>query len=489
MSKRVIIDADKPLSRSLLWQIQQAYFLNTGMKAWQDDVVPSDISSNPVMARAYSQILFGYLRDCFAAAQQSDFALDASQPINIVELGAGSGRLAYHFLQIFLPKYHQSSFASQPIRYIMTDFVPEILEFWRGHGRFQQYFDAGLLDVALFDVMAMERPFHLQISNQTLTPEAVSNPLILIANYFFDSVPQDSFVIEDGLLCQNLLTLTSRQPEPDLVDASLWDRLELHYEPIPLEKSVYDQHVYNQILDDYEATLPDCKFSFPNVGLDCVQYWQRFGNGRLLLLTSDRGYSQIDALLNQPDPLPNLHGSFSLMVNYHALSEYISRSGGLVCQAPHYQDNIQLLAYGLGQLPQQAQETQLAFAQAVGEGGSPDDFYALKGVVEKVYSSMSLPELLAFLRLSGWDTAVFTDMQPHLKQQLETADPAWYPDVADALHTVWQCYLPLHQEDSTYQKICHLLDLMGYESLSNWFGASKANTEGTISGLAKRKSW
>ena len=30
------------------------------MKAWQDDVVPSDISSNPVMARAYSQIVFGY---------------------------------------------------------------------------------------------------------------------------------------------------------------------------------------------------------------------------------------------------------------------------------------------------------------------------------------------------------------------------------------------------------------------------------------------
>ncbi|MCA9954946.1 MAG: hypothetical protein KC434_09520, partial [Anaerolineales bacterium] len=83
MSKRVIIDADKPLSQSLLWDIQRAYFLKAGMKAWQNDVVPSDISSNPVMARTYSQLVFGYLRDCFAAAQRGEFKLDPSQPINI----------------------------------------------------------------------------------------------------------------------------------------------------------------------------------------------------------------------------------------------------------------------------------------------------------------------------------------------------------------------------------------------------------------------
>ncbi|MAT96702.1 MAG: hypothetical protein CL608_06120, partial [Anaerolineaceae bacterium] len=278
---RHIIEADKPLSQSLLWDIQRAYFLQAGMAAWQDDVVPSDISSNPVMARTYSQILFGYLRDCFAAAQQGDFALDPSQPINIVELGAGSGRLAYHFLQTF---YQQSPFASQPIRYIMTDFVPQILDFWQGHGRFQPYIDSSILDFGLFDVMVM-RPFTLRNSGQIFAPDTVQNPVILIANYFFDSIPQDSFVIEDGLLCQNLLTLSSSQPEPDLGDPAIWERLALHYEPIPLEKSFYDKPLYNQILDEYEAALPDASFSFPNVGLDCVQFWREFGNGRLLLLT------------------------------------------------------------------------------------------------------------------------------------------------------------------------------------------------------------
>ncbi len=454
---RHIIEADKPLSQSLLWEIQRAYFLQNGMAAWQDDVVPSDISSNPVMARTYSQIVFGYLRDCFAAAQTGEFVLDPNQPINIVELGAGSGRLAYHFLQTFLPRYEESPFANQPIRYIMTDFVSEILEFWQGHGRFQPYIDAGVLDFALFDVMEMERPFTLQHSGQTLTPDNVKNPVILIANYFFDSIPQDSFVIEDGLLCQNLLTLTSSQPEPDLADPTIWDRLELHYEPIPLEKSFYNEPLYNQILDDYEAALPDANFSFPNIGLDCVRYWQGFGNGHLLLLTSDRGYTLPDSLLGQSDPLPNLHGSFSLMVNYHAISDYFSRSGGVVYQVPHYQDNIQVLAYLLGQNPQQAQETHLAFANAVGKGG-PDDFHALKSVVERQYDKMSLSQLLSFLRLSGWDASVFADCLPYFREQVARADLVWHDDIVEALQNIEQHYLPLSQPDSLLTQIEKLLN-------------------------------
>ena len=315
--------------------------------------------------------------------------------------------------------------------------------------------------MALFDVEAI-RPFQLIHSGETLTAEKVTNPLILIANYFFDSIPQDSYVIEDGQLCQNLLTLSSSQPEADLADPTIWDRLQLYYEAIPLQKP-YNNSLFNQILDEYEAELPDTAVSFPNVGLDCLEFWRGFGNGRLLLLTSDRGHSQLDALVGQGDPALNLHGSFSLMVNYTAVSRYVELRGGVVCQVPHYQDNIQTLAYLLGDVPQEAAETRLAFTQAAGWGG-PDDFHALKSVVEKLYRSMSLPELLAFLRLSGWDATVFTDMRPYLQNMLQKADPAWYPDMADALHRIWQRHLPLRQEDNTYTKICDLLDMMGYES-------------------------
>ncbi|MCB0027603.1 MAG: hypothetical protein KDE28_06845, partial [Anaerolineales bacterium] len=83
----MLLEADKRLSQSLIWQIQRDYFLKTGMAAWQADVVPHEISCNPYIARSYGRLILAYLRDWLAAG------LDVTEPIYVVELGAGSGRL------------------------------------------------------------------------------------------------------------------------------------------------------------------------------------------------------------------------------------------------------------------------------------------------------------------------------------------------------------------------------------------------------------
>ncbi len=457
-SARHIIAGDQRLSQSIIWEIQREYFLRSGMQAWQDDIVPHYISSNPVTARAYSQIVLGYLRDCFTAVQDGELTLDKSQPIYIVELGAGSGRLAHHFLHQFFDLLENSPFAGLSIKYVLADFVPQILDFWQQHERFQPWVDAGLLDFALFDVMA-QRPLTLINAKQTLTPDQATNPLILIANYFFDSIPQDSFVLEDGQLHANLLSIYSTQPEPDLDDPTIWDRLELAYEAFPLETPYENELVYNRILENYAAYFPDTTLSFPNMGLDCLRFWQAFGSGNLLLLSSDRGHTLPDALLDQDDPLPNLHGSFSMMVNYHAISEYVTINDGLALTPPHYQDNLQVAVYLLGQVPQDGWETELAFDTAVTQNG-PDDFFAIKTALDSHIPTMTLPQILSYLRLSAWDGDIFRDCYPTLLAQIKTASPAWYPDVYTVLAQIWQQYLPLQANDDLAAKIQILLDQM-----------------------------
>ena len=454
-----IIEGDRRLSQSLLWQIQRLYFERSGMAAWRDDVVPHSISSNPVMARAYSRVVWGYLRDCAAAAQAGDMALDPAQPIYIVELGAGSGRLAHHFLHQFHDRQANGTLAGLTVKYVMTDFVPQIVEFWQQQEKLQRWVDAGLLDFALFDVTD-KRLLSLRHANLTLTPDRFANPPILIANYFFDSIPQDSFVIEDGQLCENLLTLYSTQPEPNLADPTIWERLSLAYEAIPLQKSYYDVPIYDRILDDYEAQLPDTTLTFPNVGLDCVRFWQGVGNGRILLLTSDRGLTLADSLIGQEDPLPNLHGSFSLMVNYHAIGEYVARDGGLALHSPHYQDNLQVAAYLLGDVPQGGIEIQQAFADAVVNGG-PDDLFALRQALMPHLDELTLPQLLSVLRLSTWDADVLRDCHAALLAQVQQSDPVWYADVAAVLTHVWRQYLPLNEDDDLKKLITQLFDVMG----------------------------
>lgn len=461
LHNRVIIEADKRLSQSLIWQIQRTYFLNSGMTPWQDDVLPHYISSNPVMARAYSQLVFGYVRDCVAAANAGTFTFDRTQPLTFVELGAGTGRLAYHFLSQFYPLFEDSPYGDIPLHFILTDFVPEIVDFWMKQPKLMRLAEAGILDFALFDVME-QRPLTLQHAQTTLQPEDVQNPLILFANYFFDSIPQDSFVIEDGVLCENLLTLTSSQAELSLTEPKIWDRLEFVYEHFPLQRPFYKNPQYNAILDDYEATFPDTELTFPIFGLECLQFWQQYGNGRLLLLTSDKGNTLPDSLVNQKDTMPKLHGSFSMMVNYHAINQFVEMNGGLALNTPHYQDNLQVIAYLMGDQPQAGAETQLAFNDAVVQGG-PDDFFALENVMTKQYENMNLAQLLGFLRFSAWDAVLFRDCYAELLTQIRQSEPSWYPDVYNALIAIWRQYLPIHEKDDLLILINQLIAQMGLE--------------------------
>jgi len=436
MTTQHLIDADQPLSKSLLWQIQRQYFLKNGMAAWQDDVVPHQISSSPYMARAYADIALAYLDD---VADEIDF----DEPLYIIELGAGSGRLAYHFMRHFFPQLDDSPYADLHVKMILTDFVPEIIEFWQENARFKPYVEANQLDFALFDVMD-KRP---------LIPADNPNPIILIANYFFDSIPQDSFVLDDGLLCSNLLSLYSSQPEPDLADPAIWDRLRLAYEPIPQAAPHYDHPLYDEILQLYEAHLPDTAFSFPNIGLDCLRFLQ--GEGMGLLLTSDRGYNTAEEFIGQGDPEPNLHGSFSLMVNYDAIARFVEMAGGMALHAPQYQDNLQTAVYLLNHHPC-TDATASAFTRAIIDGG-PDDFFALKQALTPHLESMTLPQLLSYLRLSLWDGAIFSDCFPALLARVQEADSVWYADVEAVMMAVRDNYLPLADDDSLEAQINQLL--------------------------------
>lgn len=446
------LDHEQRLSQSILWEIQRRYFLKNGVAAWQNDEVPHAISCSPYMARTYSRIVFGYLRDCMV----SELVIDQNRPIYFIELGAGTGRLTYHFLHQFYSEFLDSPFADWPIKFVLTDFVPATIEFWQAHPQFQPWVEAGLLDFALFDAESPQ-PLHLIECDERLMPEMVHNPVVLFANYFFDSIPHDCFVIEDGQVRDCLLTVSSSQPEPDLTDPTIWERLTLMY--VMGEVSAdYPQPRYNTLLNNYANQPVDSVLTFPNCGLDCLRFWQQFEN--VLLLTSDRGHADLESLLDTQTPSPNLHGSFSLMVNYHAISEFIRLSGGMVCQAEHYQDNLQVLAYGWGDAI--SAETTRAFTHVVTNGG-PDDFFALQSVLAAQHAQLTLSQLLSFLRFSAWDADLFRTCYPSLLMRAEANAPVWNADVYAAVMQVWGQYLVISADDDLELLIEQLLTAIGVE--------------------------
>ncbi|HMA37215.1 MAG TPA: SAM-dependent methyltransferase, partial [Chloroflexia bacterium] len=258
-----ILESDQRLSRSRLWQWQRDFFTEQGIAAWRQGIVPHYITSNPFIAQAYARVVLGFLRDSLADTRRP---LDLRRPVYVIELGGGSGRFAYHFLQKFLPLWQQSRLHAIPITYVLTDFAARTVAYWQAHPALQPFVAAGVLDFACYD---LERDQHLTLlhSGVVLAPGTVANPLVVLANYFFDSLPQDAFCVGDGRLCESLVTLTSPTPEPEPPGLGILERVRVIYRPQPAPAPYYDDPDLDAILQAYPAQVAATTWLFPSVAL------------------------------------------------------------------------------------------------------------------------------------------------------------------------------------------------------------------------------
>lgn len=447
-----LLEVEQRFSQSLLWQLQRRFFEHEGIQAWQQGQVPHYITSNPHIANAYAQVVLGFLQDCHRHSctpssslsqvdQSLDLTLDPTQPIYIVELGAGSGRFAYHFLKKFQAAYAQSPLQRPVVRYILTDFTEQNLTFWQTHPAWQPWIDQGLVDFACFDA-EHDPSMTLTQSGAVLTAGSLTNPLIVIANYVLDTIPQDLFWIQAGQLFESRVTLTSPQAEPDINHPDLLKRLAVHYTQRLITGDYYADAALNQVLHDYQTTLADTYLLFPNVALRCLGHLRQFCCDRMLLLSADKGYSHAEDLIAKPEPGITLHGSFSLMVNYHAIGQYVQHQGGLFLTTPHRPQSLNICGSVFGTHPHNHPATRRAFTQAIVQN-NPDDFYALKNVIVTHCQTLTLEQLLAYLRLSGWDAKIFLDCFSSLITKLDALSPSMQVEVYQSVQHIWDTYYPI----------------------------------------------
>ncbi|MEM1000309.1 MAG: tetratricopeptide repeat protein [Bacteroidota bacterium] len=429
------LDDFTPFSQSLLWNLQRRFYEQQGAAAWSRGKVPHYVTSNSFIAQAYAQIALGYLRDL---AEGGD-----ALTVHFVELGAGSGQFSFHFLHWLIPSFVQSQLPGKVrFRYVMTDFAEENLAFWRSHAGFSAWVEQGWLDFARFDV-TRDTDLSLQISGERLTAEAPAGPVLLIANYLFDTVPQDLFRIKEGDLFQSEVRLQMRGSEvPDLHDPALLPHLELRYRHVLWEgKDIYREASLNRLLGEYRDEFPECSLLFPADGLRCIERFRALSRDRLFVLSGDKGFFTEDALLGFTLPGIAHHGSFSLTVNYHAFGKYALQEGGTAWFRPQNGASITVCGFAFSGSTD-LRETRLAWEQA-GLRFGPDDYFTLKGGMERNFAAFSPSELLAYLRLSGYDPKALRRILPPLIQAAEAYDTSWAADFRALLPTVLANHFPL----------------------------------------------
>ncbi|HEY1652505.1 MAG TPA: SAM-dependent methyltransferase [Acidimicrobiales bacterium] len=275
-----IVESPRRLSESSIWRLERGYFEQRGIQAWASGDVPHSGTNNTVQARAYAQLLEGVLADAAAGAFGR---FEPSEPVHVVELGAGSGAFAFHFLQALEP----AVLPANPV-YVLSDLAESNLAFWKENPALAPFVDAGRLDMACFDATS-DQPVRLEQRGIELRPGELANPLVFFANYFFDVLPQDLFVVEDGVLYEEAVALALPSGALALDDDLAFTKLFMATERRPVGPAHYGDTLLDAVLADVAGThTPRGRFPFPSTALRMLRNLLALSGGRMVVVSNER---------------------------------------------------------------------------------------------------------------------------------------------------------------------------------------------------------
>jgi hypothetical protein len=436
-----VLEPHVPLAQSMVWRLQRTFYGDQGIAAWSRSHVPQAVTTSPIIARAYARVVLGFWRD-----MQAD--LDPTQPLYIVELGAGSGRFAYRFLKALTALLQNVAEPKRPrFVYVMTDASPPIVEFWRSNPRLHAFVDAGVLDFANFDLVALAPPT-LVNSGTTLRVGEVANPIAVIGNYIFDSIPQDAITIKYGQMFASLVSVGASTPDLDLraPDSTVKISVSFATDEVAIASDAEPDPVLRHILDGYRQRLDDTTLLIPRAAMAGIRYFRELAGGRALWLIGDFGDTREEDLQGHGPPGFGAGGGLWLPVNFHALGEYARGTGGRARHPRHRHVtlNISMLLFGVAGAA--SSEAELAYEDTIDQHG-PDELSMLARALAEHLPKLKLDAVLAVLRTTGWDSDYVVRFVPFLIEALPEASERFRQEIRHGIQQAWDQYYPIGEPD------------------------------------------
>lgn len=423
-------------SEAPIWQINRKYYEEEGLKAWKNDQVPQYITCNPMIANAYAEMLFGFLQD---RANK----VHSSEPILIVELGAGAGRFAFHVLHELGQLIDYAGISVPPFRYIMTDLAMNNVTAWQSHPALQRFIEQGILDFARYDAV-QDTVLNLVVSGETIHKGALLQPLVIIANYFFDSIPQELLYIGEGQIYEADVFVQYPEQMDTLKPSQLLNQISLQYEHRRAPEYEQESYPYRDVIAFYQEQLEDSHILFPVEGLACLARLNELSQAGFLLLTADKGDHLIDNWKFAEPPELVFHGSFSLTANYHAMEQVYKQKGAITLFPPHHYKNINIGCMIHTDQPNSYVQTKLAYRRFIERFG-PDEFFSMKEWVDRNIDSMELQQILSFWRLGGYDAEFFIQSTKRISSLLADANDEELEDILRGIEIMWSSFYVMVQ--------------------------------------------
>lgn len=245
-----ILEQNTPLRDSILWSLLDNFYQQQKLGAWTNGIVPNYVTSNSYIARSYARMLISFMKD-LASAPDSE---KIDQPLYIVEVGSGHGKLGYLIVETllrfssFLPALSKNT--PVPFKYIITDPHLETLEEIMDRQVLTDWISSGYIDFATFDYQTTTS-LQLLVSGQEIVPDLavgdpsvsdtqkiiLKRPMFAICNYVFDSLKPDAFRVVpyspfsldsskfDFRVEQTLVSARSSRPNDDITSPDILNRI------------------------------------------------------------------------------------------------------------------------------------------------------------------------------------------------------------------------------------------------------------------------
>jgi tetratricopeptide (TPR) repeat protein len=424
-------------SEAPIWDIQRKYYEEEGTKAWRNDQVPQYITSNPMIANAYAEMIFGFLQD---RANKEHL----TEPVYIVELGAGAGRLAYHVLQELCKLRDYAGISLPRFHYVMTDLAMSNVMAWKEHPALQSFITEGLLDFAQYDAVH-DTILNLVVSGTAISQGDLKQPLILIANYFFDSIPQELLYVDNGQIYEADVYLEYPEHSGSVKPSEWLNQLTLHYEHRRAHEYEQVSYPYRNVLAIYQEQLEDSYVLFPAAALTCLERLNQLSQSGFVLITADKGDHLLDSWKFVGPPELVLHGGgFSLTANYHAILHVFEQRGAQALCPPHYYKNINVICMLHLDKPMNYSNTRLAYRRNIERFG-PDEYYSMREWVDYNADSLGLEQILSFWRLGGYDAEFFIQRTKQISKLLPDADDEEKQDLLRGIQLMHSSYYVMEQ--------------------------------------------
>lgn len=354
----------------------------------------------------------------------------------------------------------------------MTDFTEKNVEYWSAHVAFQPFVSRGLVDFAIFDA-TKDTQLELRVSRTTLKPGELANPICIIANYLFDTLHHDLFQIDQRCIKEGLISVgSSRDVEPNPLDPEIITRLDNHFKYEVAHPNASEKDISSAIMEWYLQYFisKSCSATIlvPIGALHVLERLSALSSGKALILSADKGSTSPDHFCGLNDPHIAIHGSFSVMVNYHAIGVYAALCGGFAIHSPQEEAS---LTVSMFILPERACDSKLDCTSILSEeldrlyaqrlvafpklkaafndwitAFGPNDFFVMQKALKEEVNLRSIKSVLALLKLSNWDPDVFYKYRDVLLESTPSSSSKLKKDIRTGIAQIWRKYYALDKE-------------------------------------------